>query len=74
MIRLKYERLDRGITQKGIEVLSGVPQPVVCLIETGRWNPTSDELQRLARVLGVQPPSALLCEIVVEPNTERAGS
>ena len=72
MIRLKYERLDRGITQKQFEFLSGVPQPVICLIETGRWSPTDAELTQLARVLGVHPPSALLREVVVEPASGEA--
>jgi transcriptional regulator with XRE-family HTH domain len=70
VIRLKFERTNRGFSQKGLAYIAKVPQPVICLIETGKWNPTADDLDALARALGVSPPSALMLPVRVEPDEQ----
>jgi transcriptional regulator with XRE-family HTH domain len=59
VLRLKFERISRGLSQQGVTDLTQIPQPAVSLIETGRVVPTPEELQRLADVFGV-PPAILL--------------
>lgn len=66
MINLQYLRLDRRFRQADLARLSGIPQPTISLIETGRLIPNDDELERLARVLGVPNPRALMNEVVVD--------
>jgi hypothetical protein len=46
--------------------LAQVPQPVVSLLETGMrtWNPSTEQLAALARVLHIEPPEALLQEVI----------
>jgi hypothetical protein len=41
-------------------------QPEICLFEIGRLIPRPEELEALARALGVEPASALLHEIQTE--------
>ena len=59
MIRLKFERIQRGLSQSGLAHLANLPQPVVCLIEKGTRNPAPDDLIALGRALGVSPDALL---------------
>jgi transcriptional regulator with XRE-family HTH domain len=52
---LQFLRLERRMGQPALAKLSGVPQPTISLIESGRLNPREDELDRLANALGVLP-------------------
>ena len=70
VIRLKFERLQRGLTQAGLAYKAKLPQPLICLIETGRQNPTDHELDELARALGIAVPSTLLAEVVIDEFAE----
>ena len=70
MIRLKFERIKRGWTQTTLAYLAQLPQPVICLIETGRQNPTTDELDALGRTFGIAPPSVLLKKVTVQDPDE----
>jgi len=63
--RLRFERARRGWTQAALARAAGLSQPLVCLIESGRYDPTPDELTTLADALGIQPPQVLLKEIIV---------
>ena len=65
MIRLKFERINRHLTQQTLALTAKVPQPVISLIEAGTWNPTPDQLAALGRALQVDPPSRLLQEVVM---------
>jgi predicted transcriptional regulator len=65
VIRLKYERVNRQLSQQMLAYMAKLPQPLICLIETGRQNPTTDELAALGRALGIAPPELLLQEVVV---------
>ena len=71
MLRIKYERLRAGWDHKFVGRLSGLPQPTISLIEQGRLVPTDDELERIARVLKVTPPSALLKPVVLAEEVAR---
>lgn len=69
VLRIRYERLRQGMLQRVLAEQSGLRQELVSNIETGRLNPTDDELLRLANVLHVNPPRALLTPVVIpEPE------
>lgn len=54
MLRLKFLRLERGLSQDQLAAATGysITQPMLSQIESGRFNPTRDELTALADVLG----------------------
>jgi transcriptional regulator with XRE-family HTH domain len=62
VLRLRYERFRRGLSQAGIAAAARVPQPMVSLIERGRLVPTPAQLTRLAAVLDI-PPDDLLRDV-----------
>lgn len=70
MIRLKFERIKRGWSQTTLAYLAKLPQPLICLIETKRQNPTTDELDALSRALGIAPPRVLLKAVTVRDPEE----
>lgn len=48
------ERMKSGMSQNQLAKLSGVPQSVICDIESGKTrNPRIDTLQAIAKVLGI---------------------
>jgi transcriptional regulator with XRE-family HTH domain len=62
--RMQVEREWRyGFTQIRLAVLTDLPQSHISGIEIGQRQPTPDQLQRIARVLNVDPPEALLTMI-----------
>ena len=70
MLRLKFERTRRGLSQGCLAELASLTQPQVCLIEQGRLLPTPDQLDRLAQVLGIAPALVLLKELTVQDPDE----
>ena len=50
-LKLRIALLEAGIKQKELELLSGVAQPVISQIITGRIIPTTDEKIRIAKAL-----------------------
>ena len=70
MTRLQFERVNRRISQERLALVTGVPQPVICLIERGTWNPNPNQLAALAHALGVAP-SDLLAEVVLPESQPR---
>jgi transcriptional regulator with XRE-family HTH domain len=70
VIRLRYEREERGLSQSALAQISKVPQPLISLAEAGKWNLSAEDLDALAKALGVQPPAALVktVQIVVEQH------
>ena len=66
----RLERLKRGWSQTTLAYLAKLPQPLICLIETGRQNPTTDELHALGRALGISPASVLLKAVTVRDPEE----
>ena len=76
MTRLRFERLQRHMTQHDVARRARVAQPVISLIERGRLIPTDDQIARLASVFRIHPPEAILEQVnvltPVEPPQEVA--
>ena len=68
---LRVLREQRGLRQGGLAILLGMPQPVLSMIETGRYVPSPKQLARIAEVLGVEHPELLL-KPVQAPQVEEA--
>lgn len=62
MIKLKYERLKRDMSQKELGERTGVPYTDICRYETGRMKPYPKHLRRLSQYLGI-PAEDLLKEV-----------
>ncbi len=65
MIRLKFLRIERGLTQRELADRTQINHSQLCLIESGRLNPRPQELARLADALGCLPERLL--EHVIDP-------
>lgn len=61
----KYVRLRLGLTQGAVAAAADMPQKTLSGIESGRIVPTTDELDRLSRVLNV-PPDTLMMSVEVD--------
>jgi transcriptional regulator with XRE-family HTH domain len=68
--RLQFIRVDRHISQERLAIVAGVPQPVICLIERGTWNPNPDHLAALGRALHIAP-ELLLQEVTIPDSRPR---
>ena len=64
MLRLRFERTTRRLSQACVAEVARIPQPALSQIELGRLKPTPAQLQRLAAVFKVEA-SELLKEIAV---------
>lgn len=58
--KLKLVRLQLGVAQLDIAAAAGLSQTRLSLIECGRYQPRSSELEAIARALNV--PIALIAE------------
>ena len=61
----KFVRLRLGRPQHAVAKAAGITLNTLSGIETGRINPTDDELDRLSRVLGV-PAQMLMMPVDIE--------
>ena len=52
MTELIKARSEKGITQKQLEPLTGITQPVIARMETGKTSPTLDTILKLLAPLG----------------------
>jgi transcriptional regulator with XRE-family HTH domain len=68
VLRLKFERTNRQISQSRLALVAGLHQPVVSQIESGRLAPTREQLQKLAAVFGVRPSELLKDVAVLGPS------
>ena len=59
MVRLRFLRIERGLSQSDLAPLVQIPRASICYIERGRVLPTIEELDRLGKFFGV-PGSRLL--------------
>ncbi|HWB15896.1 MAG TPA: helix-turn-helix transcriptional regulator [Vicinamibacterales bacterium] len=64
VLRLRHERLIRGWTQTDLGQLTDITQPTLSAIERGELAPTDEQLDRLARTLGVESGFDLLLPVV----------
>lgn len=55
MTRLRYERVERRLTQDTLCVLLNFHQPSLAMIERGRLIPSKSELEKLAAFFGCSP-------------------
>jgi transcriptional regulator with XRE-family HTH domain len=63
VLRIKYERISRNLSQHQMAAFLGLQQPQVSLIETGLLTPTPEQLQRISMALRVRA-DLLLREVV----------
>ena len=59
MTRLRFHRLERGLTQSALATVVGLNRVTLSQIEIGRVNPTPAESAKLSEVLGI-PAERLL--------------
>jgi len=52
MIQIARARKENGITQKKLEEMSGVRQPVIARMETGATSPQLDTVMKVLAALG----------------------
>lgn len=64
MLRIKYERVRRGISQKHVAKRALLTQPEVSEIENGVMRPSAAKLRRLVDIFRL-PADELLKEVVV---------
>jgi transcriptional regulator with XRE-family HTH domain len=64
VLAIELIRRERGWSQAQLALLTQLTQPGLSLIEKGRLIPRPDQLERLARALGV-PADELLRPVVV---------
>jgi len=64
MTRLKHERQGRRLSQAQLGRDANIPQPMISQIERGVLVPSSEQLERLSKVLGV-PSAELLMNVEV---------
>lgn len=72
MIVLEATRRRVGLTQSDLAVRCGIPQTTISLLERSRCVPKPEALDRIAAVLDVSPPTALLrpvLGVLPEPET-----
>lgn len=67
MLRLKFERQNKQVSQVSVALAARIPQPTLSLIELGRLSPTAKQLARLASVFGVDPDDLLKDIAVLGP-------
>ena len=66
MLTLEYRRRERRWTQSQVAQLVRIGQPVISLIEQGRFIPTPDQLARLDRALDIPADDVLKPITVIE--------
>ena len=59
MLRLKFLRIERGLSQGQLAELTNIPRPYLSQFESGRTNPRPAEVRTLARTLGCKPGQLL---------------
>jgi transcriptional regulator with XRE-family HTH domain len=76
LLRLKFERIARNLSQNDLANQTGLKQSDISSIERRRLNPTPMELAKLANALLVNPPDVLMTEVELktpESAAEKVG-
>jgi transcriptional regulator with XRE-family HTH domain len=59
VLRIKVERIKRGLSQTQLGAAANIAASDISRIETGRFRPYKRQLARLARVLKLKPEQLL---------------
>ncbi len=70
MLRLRFERLKRGIGQRELSIRAGVGIHVISQTELRQSTPDEDDLEAIAFVLSIRPARVLLQDTVVVHDLE----
>ena len=54
MLRLKFKRIEKGITQKTLSQRTGLAKNTICAYEIGERRPKKSTLVKIARELGCE--------------------
>lgn len=68
MLRIRFERQNKHLSQRRVGRAARIPQPTLSSIEIGRLKPTEAQLARLAAVFGVKPDDLLRDIAVLGPS------
>ncbi|MBM3820278.1 MAG: helix-turn-helix transcriptional regulator [Acidimicrobiia bacterium] len=68
VLLLKFERINRRLSQHQVATIARIAQPALSQIETGRLAPTPAQLQRLAALFHVAPSELLKDVVVLRPS------
>lgn len=71
MVRIKFERLHRRLSQSSLATAAGIDASDYAQIELGRFIPRPVVLARLAEVLGLSPDVELLRPVEICRPEER---
>ena len=52
--QIAQRRIDLGISQRELARLTGIPQPRIADIESGKHSPSAERLEALAKALGLK--------------------
>lgn len=74
VLYLRYRRQRRGLSQSELARLAQTHQSLLSRVENGFASPDDELLTRLAGILDVQPPFALLRPVTVAATASFADS
>ena len=60
--KIKTARIEKGLTQKKLGVLSGIAEPTIRRYEAGKLNPKKETLKKIADGLGLSPADLIGAE------------
>ena len=74
MLTIEFKRRERRWTQSQVAQLAKINQPLISLIEQGRFIPTPDQLARLGRAFDIAPDDVLKPSAIVDTAIERGSA
>jgi len=64
MAKLKAIRAEKGLTQAGLAITSGIDSRRISMIENSRYIPNDGEKEKLAKALGVDVDDIGWCRVL----------
>ena len=65
-LRIRYYRKQRGLSQEKLAELIGIEPQSLSYMETGKFSPSPDTLQKLGEILNVKPYEFYYFEDITE--------
>ena len=62
ILRIRRERIEKGLTQQYVGSMVGVTAEAILLIETGQRNPSHEVMLKLLDLFGYSDPRLLFAE------------